>query len=100
MIKLQEKQAASVAAGEVRGKVPIAIVPFSLILVEAQKPIVLTPDAAFLRVVESQQGLADLVKKNEPFEVAGYQVIVRTSSSFALNRFLHECLAIKVGGQN
>jgi mannitol/fructose-specific phosphotransferase system IIA component (Ntr-type) len=84
MIKLQEKQAASVAAGEARGK----------------KPIVLTPDPAFLRVVESQPGLVDLVKKNEPFEVAGYQVIVRTSSSFALNRFLHECLAIKVGGQN
>jgi mannitol/fructose-specific phosphotransferase system IIA component (Ntr-type) len=100
MIKLQEKQAASVAAGEARGKAPIAIVPFSIILVDTQKPIVLTPDPAFLRVVESQPGLVDLVKKNEPFEVAGYQVIVRTSSSFALNRFLHECLAIKVGGQN
>ncbi|HUI91770.1 MAG TPA: PTS sugar transporter subunit IIA [Chitinivibrionales bacterium] len=96
MIKLQEKE----AAGEVRGKASVSIIPFSVILVEAQKPLVLSPDASFLRVMESQAGLSDLMKKNEPFEVGGYQVIVRTSSSFALNRFLHECLAIKIGGNN
>jgi mannitol/fructose-specific phosphotransferase system IIA component (Ntr-type) len=94
MIKLQEKQAAITA---VPGKEfrPFSIVPFFVVVTDAARPMVLASDAEFVKIMESQTAIADLLKKNETFECAGYQIIVRSMSSYAGSRIMHDCLAVK-----
>jgi mannitol/fructose-specific phosphotransferase system IIA component (Ntr-type) len=97
MIKLQEREAAVAAAEAVQAKAPFLIVPFSVVLSAAQKPIILTHDADFLRIGESQPALPSLLKTSETFSLAGYQIVVRSVTSYAADWALHECLAIKTG---
>lgn len=95
MIKLQDKQAAILAAEPGKALRPFTIMPFFVLIADPGKPVVLAPDADFVRTMESQPAIPDLLRKNETFECAGYQIIVRSMSSFASNRVLHDCLAVK-----
>jgi mannitol/fructose-specific phosphotransferase system IIA component (Ntr-type) len=97
MIKLQEREAAVAAAEAVQEKKPFLIVPFSVVLSTTQKPIILTRDADFLRIAESQATLAGLLKGGADFPLAGYQIVVRSVTSYAADLALHECFAIKTG---
>ncbi|MGA3051674.1 MAG: PTS sugar transporter subunit IIA [Chitinispirillaceae bacterium] len=96
MIKLQEREAAVAAAEAVGAKKLILIVPFSVVLSTAQKPIILTQDADFLRTAESQTTLPGLLKGGETFPLSGYQIVVRSVTSYAANWVLHECFAVKM----
>jgi mannitol/fructose-specific phosphotransferase system IIA component (Ntr-type) len=96
MIKLQDRQAETVAAEIATKKFPISIIPFSVLFSGDQKPIVLSQNADFVRTVETQPSLRDLSVRTEAWELAGYQIIVRTTSNFYPNRIFHECLAVKV----
>ncbi len=102
MIKLQEKQAAQAAIlAQEPGKPvrPFSIMPFFVLVAEAGKPTVLAPDADFVRAMEAQLSIKDLISKNEAFECAGYQIMVRSASAFAANRVLHDCVAVKPAGK-
>jgi hypothetical protein len=83
---------ATVPGKEIR---PFSIVPFFVVVTDTARPVVLASDADFVKAMESQGAIADLLKKNETFECAGYQVMVRSMSSFAANRVMHDCLAVK-----
>ena len=96
MIKLQEREAA-MAAESVAAKQPFVIIPFTVILFDLSKPIILSHDADFVRFAESQNDLSELLKKNEFFPLAGYQVVVRSIDTYAAGRTMHECFAIKPG---
>ncbi len=95
MIKLQEKQAAIMAGEPGKAARPFTIVPFYVLVAEAAKPVVLAPDADFVKAIESQPSITDLLRKTDAFECGGYQIMVRSASSFAANRVLHDCLAVK-----
>jgi nitrogen PTS system EIIA component len=95
MIKLQEKHAAIMAAEPGKAPRPFMIMPFFVLIADSVKPVVLASDSAFVKIMESQAAIADLLKKNETFECAGYQVIVRSMISYASNRVLHDCIAVK-----
>jgi mannitol/fructose-specific phosphotransferase system IIA component (Ntr-type) len=97
MIKLQEREAAVAAAEAVEAKKPFLIVPFSVVLSAAQKPVILTHDADFLHLAETQATLPGLLKGSETFPLAGYQIVVRSVTSYAADLALHECFAIKTG---
>jgi len=94
MVKLQEKQAAILAAGPGKAR-PFTIVPFYVLTADPARPVVLAPDAEFVKAMESQPSISDLLRRNDAFECGGYQVMVRSASSFAANRVLHDCLAVK-----
>jgi nitrogen PTS system EIIA component len=95
MIKLQEKQAAIMAAAPGREIRPFSIVPFFVVVSDAARPVVLASDAEFVKAMESQAAIADLLKKNETFDCAGYQIVVRSMASYAENRVLHDCIAVR-----
>jgi mannitol/fructose-specific phosphotransferase system IIA component (Ntr-type) len=95
MIKLQEKQAAFLAAEPGKPVRPFTIVPFYVLVPEAGRPVVLAPEPDFVRAMESQPSIADLLRRNEGFQCGGYQIIVRSASTFAANRVLHDCVAVK-----
>jgi nitrogen PTS system EIIA component len=92
MIKLQ---AATPAAPE-KGRQPLAIMPFSVLVAEGQKPVVLGRESAFVQLFEAQAALADLLRRNEQFGLEGYQVVVRSVATFAQGRSLYECLSVKM----
>ncbi len=98
MIKLQEREAAVAAAEAVQAQKPFLIVPFSVVLSLAQKPVILTHDIDFLRIAESQPTLSGLLKGSETFPLAGYQILVRSVNSFLADLIQYECFAIKIGG--
>jgi PTS system nitrogen regulatory IIA component len=95
MIKLQEKQAAIMATAPGKEIRPFSIVPFFVVVMDAAPPLVLASDAEFVKIMESQIAIGELLKKNETFECAGYQIMVRSMSSYASNRIMHDCLAVK-----
>ena len=97
MIKLQEREAAAVLAAAGAPQAPFLIIPFSVLLSAAQKPVVLSRDPEFTRFAETQNNLVNLLKGGKNFPFSGYQVVVRSVASFAGDRSLHECLAIKTG---
>ena len=98
MIKLQEREAAVAAAEAVQAQKPFLIVPFSVVLSPAQRQVILTHDADFLRIAESQPTLSGLLKGSETFPLAGYQILVRSVNSYLADWIQYECFAIKIGG--
>jgi mannitol/fructose-specific phosphotransferase system IIA component (Ntr-type) len=95
MIKLQEKQAAILAQEPGKPLKAFSIMPFYVLVADASKPTVLAPDADFVRALEAQLSNTEMLGKNEGFECAGYQIMVRSAASFAANRVLHDCVAVK-----
>jgi nitrogen PTS system EIIA component len=94
MIKLQ----ASAPAAPDKGRQPLSIVPFSVLVAKNQKPVVLSRENAFVQLFESQAALAELLRGNEQFGLEGYQVVVRSMATFAQDRCLYECLSVKLEG--
>ena len=100
MIKLQERQAEAIAGGASKGSMPFVLVPFSVVIADSLKPIVLSRDAEFTKAMELQIAMKDLLGHNETFELGGFQVLVRSSSSYTPARVVYECLAVKISGAN
>jgi hypothetical protein len=93
MINLQERQ---VATGiNVKGQAPFVVVLFTAVVIETGEVIILAQDQEFVTQMKSQSSIAELLKQNEHFELSGFQVIVRTASSYIGNRTAYECLAIR-----
>ena len=95
MIKLQ---AAPTPTGE-RARTPVSILPFTVVLVDGKPPLVLARDTALMQKIEAVAGLAEQLRRSEFFDGPECQIVVRSSTSFADNRSLHECLAIRTTGQ-
>jgi len=99
MIKLEAKQAAVASAltmaGTDKAKLAYKLVAFSLIKTENAKPLILSQDKDLVEALEKIPNLVDLIGQNGDAVVAGYRILLRSSSAFAAGRQLFECLAVK-----
>lgn len=96
MVRLQGRQAVAQEAAGIKGFQPFAVIPFSAVLSGTGTPLVLSRDAEFVRALESDAAAAEQLKKNDGFEMGEYQIAIQSSTSFASNRTLVECIAVKL----
>ena len=104
MIQLEERQAASaettgVAAG-VAGAADVLsgaeIIPLAVVIVPGSRPAVLSQDAGLATMLEAQADLSACLAAKAPFERSGWRVVMRSVAPFPPDRFLYDCLAIRL----
>jgi hypothetical protein len=100
MIRLEAKQAAIVPAPEVAVSAELlsslSFVPLSILVIPGYKPIVLSQDQEIVSFLESALDLATLLAEKTPFSYKGYRILPRSVTAYQPNRFLYDCLAIKI----
>jgi len=93
MIKLETKQ--TIAADAERAKLALRLVPFSLLKTGERAPVVLAQDKELVETLEKIANLADMISRDADVVVPGYRIMLRSMATFAGNRQLFECLAVK-----
>ncbi len=100
MIRLEAKQAAVLPAPEVAVSAELlsslSFVPLSILVIPGYKPIVLSQDQEIVSFLESALDLATLLAEKTPFSYKGYRILPRSVTAYQPNRFLYDCLAIKI----
>jgi len=101
MIRLETK-AALVASQEVL-KQPVSvdlsrIIPASILVMPGCRPTILAQDTDLINHLESHPNLGELLAKNNRVEYGSYVVLVRSSTTFQLERVLYDCLALNTAG--
>jgi hypothetical protein len=69
------------------------VLPFSVV-VSGSTAMVLSTDGDFLGRLEKEPGLVASLALGKPFTVAGRQVFLTGSTSYALGRVVHQCVAL------
>ena len=97
MIQLEAKQAVSAIAETLPADMISALnlVPLTVIVVPGSRPVVLAQDREVLAALEAGSDIAGLLAAMVPFDAAGYRIITRSVSSFAPDRRLYDCIALK-----
>ena len=99
MIKLEAKQAmvASALTPPEAGKARPAfrLIPFTLLKLESGRDIVLSQDKELVDDLEKVPGLSDLIAQGSDLDLAGYRILLKSSSTFAANRQVLDCLAVR-----
>ena len=98
MIRLEARQAAAPPALTVPPLANAAILPLSVLAVPGVKSVVLALDRSLVATLENVPDLAGALGRQGQVEAGGFRVFVRSFTSFAPDRTLYECLAIKVNG--
>ena len=99
MIRLESRQAAPSASAPTLPLLANAIIlPLSVLAVPGLKSVVLALDRNLISTLESVPDLAATLGRVGQVDVGGFRVLVRGHTSYASDRTLYECLAIKVGG--
>ncbi|MCX6557437.1 MAG: PTS sugar transporter subunit IIA [Candidatus Aminicenantes bacterium] len=99
MIKLDAKQAELIAqlrtlpAADGQGK--YSIIPFTVVSGVGAKKIILSQNQELVERLEKSTMFADMLLKEESFEIENYKIAVRFSSDYALARKIVECVAFK-----
>ncbi len=93
MIKLETKQA--IAEDAERARLALRLVPFSLLKTGERPPVVLAQDKELVEALEKIANLADMISGDADVVVPGYRIMLRSAATFAGNRQLFECLAVK-----
>jgi len=99
MIKLEEKQAvfASRQGAETEpSKAKWSVIPFSLVVLDAGRSVVLSQSQEILDTLEPIENLHRIFSGPRYFDLAGYQITVLASTGYSRNRMLYECVAVKV----
>ena len=98
MIKLETKKAEIqvVPAGE-PGKIArrLNFIPFSMLIINNEKSLVLSPNRLFSETAEKTPELFRLISENTEVEWNGYVIWVNSSQQFSMNRVMFECIAVK-----
>jgi nitrogen PTS system EIIA component len=98
MIKLEERQAVAESrlAAEADGaKAKWTVIPFSLLVLENGKSLVLSQNQEFIETLEMMENINKSFNGNEIVDLAGYQITVLSNSRYSKNRALYECVAVK-----
>lgn len=98
MVRLEAKNAAAASAGATtieKLSASFSIIPFTLVVGDGREPLVLSQNREVVEALERHPEIAHLVLDQTQIEVGEYRVVVRESSSYALNRRLYDCLAMK-----
>jgi mannitol/fructose-specific phosphotransferase system IIA component (Ntr-type) len=100
MIQLEAKQAVSALAETLPADVlsTLDLIALSVLIVPGGRNIVLAQDRDIIGALESAQDIAALLAARVPFDRAGYRIITRSVSSFLPDRFLYECIAVRLAG--
>lgn len=96
MIKLEVKQAQVPVAPPPSLPAPgryTHVLPFSVV-VSGPNALVLSSDGDFLNALEKDPGLVPLLTDGRPFNVAGRQVFLTSSTRYAAGRVVHQCVAL------
>lgn len=96
MIKLEVKQAQVPVAPPPSLPAPgryTHVLPFSVV-VSGPNALVLSSDGDFLNALEKDPGLVPLLTEGRPFNVAGRQVFLTSSTRYAAGRVVHQCVAL------
>jgi PTS system nitrogen regulatory IIA component len=98
MIKLEEKQATEasrLAAEPEAAKAKWTIIPFSLLILDADKSVVLSQNQKIIDSLEPIENVHRAFTGARYFELAGYQISVLASTEYSKNRILYECVAVQ-----
>jgi len=94
MIKLEEKQLVASAVEAVK-TTKLTVVPFSVLVTDSAKCMVLTKDIELMEKFEGANDFAPMFNNGHDFEYAGHHISVVSEAAFPKDRFLYECVAIK-----
>ncbi len=94
MIKLEEKQLVASAVEAVK-MTKLTVVPFSVLVTDSARCMVLTKDIELMEKFEGANDFAPMFNTGHDFEYAGHHISVVSEAAFPKDRFLYECVAIK-----
>jgi len=99
MIQLEAKQAVAAAGlgGAEELLSSVQLVPLSVVVAPGTRPIVLSQDQTLTTQIEATAELSSRLAAKAPFDVAGYRLLIHSVSDYQPDRFLYDCIAIKVG---
>jgi mannitol/fructose-specific phosphotransferase system IIA component (Ntr-type) len=95
LIKLEQKSAAAGALGAGPARA-VNVIPFALLVCRGKPPLVLAQNAELVSALESRPEVGELISRSAGFELAGYQIALRSAASYAGERTLHDCIAIRI----
>lgn len=104
MIRLEAKQAAVISAPEVG--IPadllssLSFIPLSVLVIPGNKPTILSQDQEVVSLLESSGELGSSLAEKAPFSLKGYRILPRSVTAYQPNRFLYDCLAIRISNPN
>ncbi len=98
MIQLEAKQAVSALAETLPVDIlsTLNLVALSVVVVPGSRPVVLTQDKEVIAQIEAAGDVSGPLAARAPFDVAGYRIITRSVASFAPDRLLYDCLAVRL----
>jgi len=97
MIQLEAKQAA--AAAQVLAPdllSTVQIVPLSVVMIPGIRPLVLCQDRDLSAGIEAAGDISAQLAAKAPFDRAGYRILIRSVTAYQPDRFLYDCLAIRL----
>ncbi len=96
MIKLEEKHtAAAASAADQTMKTKFDVFPFSVLLTDSNKSIVLSSNPEIIDAIEASRDAIKLLETGNNFDFSGYHISVLSTLTYPRNRVLHKCIAIK-----
>jgi mannitol/fructose-specific phosphotransferase system IIA component (Ntr-type) len=104
MIRLEARQAAVISAPELAVSADLlsslSFIPLSVLVIPGSRPIILSQDQEVVSLLESSVELRASLAEKTPFSYKGYRILPRSVTAYQPNRFLYDCLAIKIGHSN
>ncbi len=94
-LKARAEVTAALAAPAAAALRTALLIPFTAIVPAQGAPLLLSQDGSVMENLEKAPGLREALSAGADFELGGYRILVRSSTTFAGGRFLHECLAVK-----
>jgi PTS system nitrogen regulatory IIA component len=98
MIQLEAKQAAVAAqlpAAEMLTS--MQLVSLSVVVAPGLRPVVLSQDQSLTSQIEAAGELPAHLAAKIPFDTAGYRILIHSVTSYQPDRFLYDCIAIRMG---
>ncbi len=103
MIRLEAKQAAAISPPEVLSEEllsSLSFIPLSVIVIPGSKSIILSQDPEVVSLFESSNDLGASLAEKVPFNHKEYRILPRSVTAYQPNRFLYDCMAIKISNPN
>jgi mannitol/fructose-specific phosphotransferase system IIA component (Ntr-type) len=104
MIRLEARQAAVISAPEVAVSVDLlsslSFISLSILVIPGSKPIILSQDQEIVALLEGSAELGSSLTEKAPFSYKGYRILPRSVTAYQPNRFLYDCLAIRISHPN
>jgi hypothetical protein len=96
MIQLEAKQAVSAQAAPPEMLSSLQLVPLSVVVAPGGKPVVLCQDNEITKRIEESGDLSVFLAAKMPFEKAGWRILIHSVTAYQPDRFLYNCLAVRV----